>query len=210
MSAIPVPPFAGHDDARRFHQLLMLHLAQLKRPGETVGVHQFLLGQALAPHGPRRDPDAACAECERPYPCRTVLRVALVSRFGVGWSPPGLVRLLRDARIWGARFDDVEVGEERFAWEHEPRFTAERRIGGGWVVTSTERGSSRVRAEPADDRAMIDFIADQVREHPFPFGWRVPEELPAMVADGARAAAGWWSEHGRKPYLSQHDENGSW
>ena len=67
-----------------------------------------------------------------------------------------------------------------------------------------------MRAEPADDRAMIDFITDQVREHPFPFGWWVPAEFSAMVTDGARAAAGWWSEHGRKPYLSQHDENGIW
>ncbi|MEH1016405.1 hypothetical protein V6U90_25285 [Micromonospora sp. CPCC 206060] len=210
MPEIPVPPFTGHDDARRFHQLLMLHLSQLKRPGEPVGVHQFLLGQVLAPHEPRGDAGTSCAECERPYPCRTVLRVALVSRFGADWSPLGLVRLLRDTRIWGARFDEVELGEEGFAWEFEPRFTAERRPGGGWVVTSTERGSSRVRAEPADDRAMVEFIADQVRERPFPFGWRVPEEFPAMVADGARAAAGWWSEHGRLPYLSRHDESGSW
>ncbi|MEH1102189.1 hypothetical protein [Micromonospora sp. CPCC 205561] len=210
MPEIPVPPFAGPEDARRFHQLLMLHLAQLKRPGEPVGVHQFLLGQALAPHEPGRGAGLSCAECERPYPCRTVLRLALVSRLGVGWEPFGLVRLLRDARLWNAPFDHVELDKGRIAWEVEPRFTAERRDGGDWVVTSTERGSSRVRAEPADDRAMVEFLADQVRTHPFPMGWRVPEEFPALVADGARGAAGWWSEHGRLPYLARLDATGNW
>ncbi|MEU6075018.1 hypothetical protein [Micromonospora sp. NPDC047074] len=210
MPGIPVPPFAGPDDARRFHLLLLWHLAQLKRPGEPVGVHQLLLGQVLAPHEPRAGAGTPCAECERPYPCRTVLRVALVSRFGVDWEPVGVARLLRDTRVWGARFDGVELGEDRFAWEHDPRFAAERRTDGGWVVTSTERGSTRVRAEPADDRAMVEFMAEQVQEHSFPFGWRVPEEFPAMVADGAHAAARWWAGHGRLPYLSRHDDDGDW
>jgi len=215
MSGIPVPPFVGQDDARRFHQLLMLHLSQLKRPGEAVGVHQFLLGQVLTPHRPGRDQQVACVECERPYPCATILRVAVVSRFDVGWSPIELFRLLCGIRSWGERswisnWRHVEVGEGRFAWESEPRFTAVRRPDGGWVVTASERGSSTVRTEPADDLGMIEFLADHVQEFPFPYGWHVPEEFPAFVSDGARAAARWWSTHRRLPYLSSHDEDGNW
>lgn len=205
VSEIPVPPFAGYADARRFHSLLQLHLSQLKRPGDPVGVHLLLLGMALHMHVALRDQSMTCRECAQPYPCRTLLRVALVSRFGVPWSPHRLAQLLSASDLWssGPWRDDHRwspgpwgdvVSEDRIAWSDDPRFEAVREPSGGWVVTATERGTTAVRARPADDPAMIEFLADHFGSGPYPGPDHIDPDWPTLVEPGARRAAGWWQD----------------
>lgn len=49
MIEVPVPPFADFAAAQQFHRLVLLHLRELKLPGEPVGLHQFLLAEARPP-----------------------------------------------------------------------------------------------------------------------------------------------------------------
>jgi hypothetical protein len=63
-----VPPLADVESAQRFHRMLMLHVARLKHRGDPVGLHQFLLGQALSLHLPEREGTAQCSECGQRSP----------------------------------------------------------------------------------------------------------------------------------------------
>ena len=87
MDVVPVPPFGDFATAKRFHHLLLLHIARLKQRGDPVGLHQFLLGQAIGLHGPGSGGQGECAECRQPGPCRTALLIALLTRLPVPWTP---------------------------------------------------------------------------------------------------------------------------
>jgi hypothetical protein len=86
VTEIPVTPLADAESAQRFHRMLMLHVARLKYRGDPVGLHQFLLGQALRLHLPERSGAAQCADCGQHFPCRTMLLTALLTRLPVEWT----------------------------------------------------------------------------------------------------------------------------
>ena len=92
--------FGSLASAKDFDSLLMVFLRELKRPGEPVGPHQYLLAQALEHHGPKYR-SIECRACDTEYPCRTVLSVALLARFPAPWTPHGLVTTLNAVGLLG-------------------------------------------------------------------------------------------------------------
>ncbi|HEY1180473.1 MAG TPA: hypothetical protein VGF17_30320 [Phytomonospora sp.] len=235
MTDVPVPPFADFAAAQLFHRLLLLHVREIKRPGEPVGLHQFLLGQALSWHAPRGgdacadcDPPghtyacqhagpqpgggAACAQCGPPYPCRTLVSVAAVSRFGVPWTPLALTAVLRTAGLLPPfRLENtdepgrLEIGGDGWA---DPIETAVRDDTGHWTLTRSERGSSRT-VDVGDDAAIVAALLDRARTHAFPYGWRVEPDWAGSIGPGAAAAGEWWEEHAGLRYLENERGSGA-
>jgi hypothetical protein len=107
-----VAPLKDAESAHRFHRMLMLHVAMLKHRGNPVGLHQFLLGQALGLHMPERSGAAQCADCGQRFPCRTILLTALLARLPVRWTPVSLGRALSTAKLWPSQNPDHDVIDE--------------------------------------------------------------------------------------------------
>jgi hypothetical protein len=223
-----VPPFADFASADRFHRVLMLYLSRLdERPDDPVGFTGFLLGQTLWPHKPERrygEPRweseseswhrwarnhsdqpvkerRVCGACHTPYPCRTVLTVALASRFPAPWTPYSLVAAMRLTGLLpsaeGHSHGWVMLGED------SPRRIAERTKDGVWTVRAWEKNSEWVEHEAADDAAFCAYLMDQVDRFPYPYGNSVPEDWRALVEPAAEAARRWWTERRRAPYLAE-------
>ena len=111
---IPVPPFSGLEPARRFHLLARRFVADLKSTGESTDLSALLLGALLSEHAPHHLGDGkACWLCGPPYPCRSLLKVAAISRFPAPWSPYLLAKAMRDADILGPT---MYVEEGRVGW----------------------------------------------------------------------------------------------
>lgn len=215
-----MPPFADFAAAQRFHRMLLLFMSELSDEGQPVGLHQYLLGQALHWHAPRggfacrhcvppghtygcqtagEQPDGGreCAQCGPPYPCRTVLAVATISRFPAPWTPAGLGRIL------GMLPDDTEDPVLRWGGDGwiDPRVTAERDPRTGkWVVTSMERSQATVRRF-ADDAAFCDYLLDHLQAFAFPYAHQVDPEWRDAVRAGNVRAHTWWRRESTMPYL---------
>ena len=126
----------------------MLHVARLKYRGDPVGLHQFLLGQALGLHMPERAGAAQCAECGQRFPCRTTLLTALLTRLPVQWTRTSLGRALSTAKLWPSQSADHDVNQDsrleyRNRLQVDPWYREERNPRTGqWLVRNWERGSS--------------------------------------------------------------------
>jgi hypothetical protein len=220
MIEIPVPPFADLATAKRFHALLLLYLSEMKRPGEPVGLSQFLLAEALSWHAPRGGPACAycdppshsylcfvagdqpgggaeCARCGPPFPCRTLMSVAAVSRFPAPWTPLGLAAALKSTGLiqsWGSALDD----DARLHWGGDgwtdPIFTAERDAYGAWVLTRVER-SNRECTQLADDGQLCERLFDFARTFPYPYGSHVEPAWLDAVKPGVASVESWWTTH---------------
>ena len=234
MVEIPVPPFADFATAQQFHRLLLLYLRELKRPGEPVGLHQFLLAEALWWHAPRGgsacvycEPPrhsyicyhagdqpgggAVCAQCGPPFPCRTLLSVAAVARFPAPWTPVSLVRALRSAGLLQSRSDAPDKPTYLHwggdGWT-DPSFTAAcDPHDGSWLMVRVER-SDEETTRFADDAALCDYLLDQARASPYPYGAHVEPSWVAAVQPGAAPARSWWAQHMRLPYLDSQRPSG--
>lgn len=211
-AGIPVPPFADQGEAQRFLWMLQLFLSELKQPGDPVGLHQFLLAQVLEWHRP--DNTCTCFACGAPYPCRTVLGVAVLARFPVPWSPATLVRALRSVGLLPVASDGDGGGDgdgdNRLELDPygDPQQWATRTRDGGWILETRERGSVSSRELP-DDRSLYDFLADRVRSFPYPYGRGVDASWLPAVRQGAGAAQEWWTGHAALPYLETHRADGA-
>jgi hypothetical protein len=234
---IPAPPFTGLATAQRFHGLLLLYVRELKRPGEPVGLHQFLLGQAVSWHAPRGgaactyceppshsfacqaagdQPDGgrACAQCGPPYPCRTVLSVATVSRFPVPWTPVGLVLAMKAVGLLPSvdrHRDDLMTPTLRWGGDGwaDPALTATRdQRTGGWIVHSKERSTEHTE-RLADDAAFCNYLLGRAHVHVFPYAWEVEPSWVSAVRPGVAQARSWWMQHAQLPYLESERSSGS-
>jgi hypothetical protein len=139
-----VPPPADAESAQRFHRMLMLHVARLKHRGDPVGLHQFLLGQALSLHLPAREGAAQCADCLQRFPCRTTLLTALLTRLPVPWAPASLGHALSTTKLWPSQSADHDVIQDsRLEYgdrlQVDPWYRAERNLRTGrWLVRTYE------------------------------------------------------------------------
>lgn len=217
MTQIPVPPLVDAESAQRFHRILMLHVARLKSRGDPVGLHQFLLGQALGPHLPEREGGGlGCAECEQHFPCRTTLLTALLTRLPVPWAPASLGRALSTTKLWPSQSADHEVVEDgRLEYgdrtQVDPWFSAERNPRTGrWLVRTYERGSLQRSQHFDDDQQLCDFLVTQVVLLAFPYGWKTDETWNQLLDTGAISTRQWWWAHGNLPCLESYRPEGAW
>jgi hypothetical protein len=202
MRTLTAPPFESVDAAKDFQFLLMVFLRELKRPGEPVGLHQFLLTQALHHHGPKRT-SIECRACGGVYPCRTVLTVALLSRFPAPWTPQGMATTLNAVGLLGA----TVRGNLIFWGDGDPGFTLRRNEDGTWAGERQDRGAIRPMVVD-DDAAMCELFVGWCREFPVGLGTVVSAEEIDLVRPGIGPARQWWSEHVKLPYLVHRLQDG--
>lgn len=200
--------------ARLFHRVLMLHVARLKRPGDAVGLHQFLLGQALTLHAPKGPHDLLCEECGRHYPCRTILLLALLTRLPVPWTPASLGRALSAANLSPSRGTDDDLVEDgRLEYgdrtQVDPWYRAERNPRTGrWLVRTYDRGGLRATQHMDDDQQLCEFLIEQTLRLAYPYGWKTDKTWNAQLDAGAARALRWWSVRCTLPYLESHRSDG--
>ncbi|MER5641306.1 hypothetical protein ABT095_30720 [Kitasatospora sp. NPDC002227] len=215
MVEVPVPPLGSYESGQLFHRLLLLFLRDLKEAGEPVGRHQYLLGSVVELHGPAwaegggaepRQPRCAC--CRTPYPCRTVLGVAVSAGLPIAWgSPAAVVPALRDVGVEPRA--GGEVTAEHVYWANG--WGARRLADGGWEVgVMVDRGEVETRAV-SDDAAMADYLATAAvgLGGPYPYGWVEDGTAVAAVRAAAYERAADWRERVRLPYLDAHREFGA-
>ncbi|MGD1241655.1 hypothetical protein [Mycobacterium seoulense] len=196
MRKFVAPPFTDVEDARDFYFLLMVFLRELKRPGEPVSLHQYLLAQAMHHHQPANR-DIACRSCGPPYPCATVLSIALTSRLPAPWTPKALGESMTAAGLLPAytvRSDAIYWGGGDYTID------LHRGEDGNWSCHERQRSDASTYAI-GDDRACCDFLARRAREHPVGLGWRVTEDELDVIRPGIGPVRAWWLEHSSYPYL---------
>jgi hypothetical protein len=202
--------------ARLFNRLLMLYVAWLKRRGDPVGFHQFLLGQALSLHTPVDHGELRCAECAQPYPCRTTLLIALIARLPVPWTPTSLGHELSVTNLWpsqGPDHDLVEEGTLEYGdrAQVEPWYRAERNPRTGrWLVRTYERGSLQATRHIDEDQDLCDFLIEQALRLIYPYGCKTDSICDAELDAAATRALDWRSARRSRPYLESHRSDGAW
>ncbi|MFF3072753.1 hypothetical protein ACFVSN_05685 [Kitasatospora sp. NPDC057904] len=212
---VPVPPLGSHECGRLFHRLLQLFLRDLKDAGQPVGRHQYLLGAVVQLHEPARAEGGGsearqprCACCRTPYPCRTVLGVAVSAGLPIPWpSPASVVPALRDAGLDPG--PGGEVTAEHVRWARG--WGAQRTAQGGWEIGITvDRGEVETLAVP-DDAAMARYLAATAVAlgSPYPYGWAEDAGEAAAVRPAAHEQAADWRERVQLPYLDAHREYGA-
>ncbi|MGF1425828.1 hypothetical protein [Kitasatospora sp. LaBMicrA B282] len=212
---VPVPPLDSYESGRLFHRLLQLFLRDLKEAGQPVASHQYLLGAVVQLHEPARAEGGGaeagqplCACCRTPYPCRTVLGVAVSAELPIPWgTPAAVVPALRDVglepRPGGA------VTAEQVHWVRG--WNAQRAARGSWeIVIPVDRGEVETVAVP-DDAAMARYLATAALAlgSPFPYGWVEDEAEAAAVRPAAHEQVAQWRVRVRVPYLDAHREFGA-
>lgn len=212
---VPVPPLDDYESGRLFHRLLQLFLRDLKEAGQPVGRHQYLLGAVVQLHEPARAQDGGtgpqqprCACCATPYPCRTVLAVAVSAGLPIPWgSPAAVVPALRDAGLGPG--PGGEVTEEHVRWVRD--WGARRTAHGSWEIgIPVDRGEVETLAV-SDDAAMARYLAAAAVAlgSPYPYGWAEDEAEAAAVRPAAHEQVADWRERVRVPYLDVHREYGA-
>lgn len=193
---VPAPPLATAADALRFTRLLSVHVAGLDR--EVVTLSTFALVSVLGGVESRLRAHPA-ADPAPPLP-RFVLTVALLTRLPVPWTPAGLLAAILGGDDWSrVAAEPADV----LRWSDDPESTAHRDADGRWEVTRTERGLATVVATGLDDAGLVAHLLDQVRLHPYPYGWR-SDDLPdrdAVLGAAAAERDAWDVGHGGLPYL---------
>jgi len=216
VTVVPVLPLADLESAGLFQRLLQLHVARLKRLGDPVGFDQFVLGQALGLHAPVEERELQCAECGRPYPCRTMLLIALLTRLPVPWTPTSLAHALSASALWPSRETDLEVVEEgRLEYgdrlQVDPWYHAQRNPRTGhWLVRTYERGSIQATRHIDNDQDLCNFMIEQTLRVTYPYGWKTGTTWNAELDIGAAHALQWWSVHRSLPYLESQRSEGGW
>jgi hypothetical protein len=202
MRSLTAPPFDTAGAARDFYFLLMVYLRELKRPGEPVGLHQYLLAQALHHHDAKYDVPE-CRTCQTAYPCLTVLSVALLARFPAPWTPRGLAATLSAGGVAGLAVD----GDVISFGGGDTEIRLQRDDAGSWAGERRERGDVTAMAL-ADDAAMCEFLRQAVRAFPTGLATAVAGEEIDLVRPGVGPARAWWSEHVALPYLVNRLQDG--
>lgn len=195
---IPVPPFADNVEARLFLRQLSLHIASLDR--DRVALPTFVLLTVLeGMHGGTyrgRHEDFPV-----PLPAG-ILRIALLSRFAIPWTPQGLHAALDAGDDWSR---SVPSTATVFSRGRDPQITGTRTPDGTWTRTHTERGTTHVTHSGLSDAEYVALLLDEERGHPFPYGWKWEDttDLTAVLAGSTQAREHWESGPGRLPYLTR-------
>jgi hypothetical protein len=181
---------------------------------DPVGLHQFLLGQAIGLHGPGSGGQGECAECRQPGPCRTALLIALLTRLPVPWTPGSLATALTATRLWPGSEREV-IEKDRLEWgdpvQADPRHRAERTPQTGrWTVRTYERGAVRDSRHVEGDEELCDLLISHALAIVFPYGWKIDSGLAEAVDAGAGHAQSWWSAQAHLPYLDAWSQQGAW
>ncbi|MFF9645581.1 hypothetical protein [Kitasatospora aureofaciens] len=215
MVQVPVPPLGSYESGRLFHRLLQLFLRELKEAGQPVGRHQYLLGAVVQLHEPARaeEGDAGpqqprCACCRTPYPCRTVLGVAVSARLPVPWASPAAVApALLDVGLDPRPGGEVTADHVRWVRGWDARRVAQ----GSWEIgIVVDRGEVETLSVP-DDAAMARYLAAAAVAlgSPYPYGWAEDAAEAAAVRTAAHEQVDDWREQVRLPYLDVHREYGA-
>ena len=198
---IPVPPFADNDEARLFLRQLSVHLAALDRDRVTLSTFT-LLTVLEGIHGSIRRTRPDRPDLSPVHLPASVLRIALLSGFPAPWTPQGLHTALAAGDEWSRAEPSTATV---FREGSDPIITSTRSATGLWTVTSSERGTTRVTHDGLDDDAYVQKLLDDVRGHPYPYGWK-SDDLVGLddVVRGAQGARDRWeSGAGRLPYLTR-------
>ena len=194
---IPVPPFADVAEARLFVRQLAVHVAALD--GERVSLSTFALLSVLeSAHVHHRGLPASTEAVRLP---RSVLQIALLTRFPVAWTPQGLHTAGRAGDDWATAAPTTAT---EFHDGTDPIVSATRGADGRWTVTQSERGLTSVLHTDLDDDAYVAVLLDERPGHPYPYGWR-SDDLPGfadVVRSGVAARDTWDAGHGQLPYLT--------
>jgi hypothetical protein len=195
---IPVPPFADNVEARLFLRELSLHLASLDRDRVTLPTFVMLTVLDGLHGGTYR---GRHEDFPLPLPA-SILRIALLSRFPMPWTPPGLHAALEAGDDWSRSVPSTAGVFERGS---DPRITATRTADGTWTRTHTERGSTRVTHSGLSDEQYVALLLEDERGNPFPYGWRWEDtpDLDEVLRGAAAARDQWESGPGRLPYLTR-------
>jgi hypothetical protein len=202
MRTLVAPPFKDVGEAHDFYGLLMVFLRELKRSGDPVSLYQFLLAQALHHHRPAYR-EVMCESCGPPYPCRTVLAVALLTKFPAPWTPHSVA-----GALGAAGWLRPTIRDDHIYWDHDPSFSLTRGTDGVWSCEERERGSVS-HYEVGTDTDCYEFIAKNVREFPIGFGTRVTEDEIDQIRCGIAPTNDWWLHHSGFPYIASHVVNGA-
>ncbi|MFE0460647.1 hypothetical protein ACFW1A_15510 [Kitasatospora sp. NPDC058965] len=212
---VPVPPLDSDESGRLFHRLLQLLLRDLKEAGQPVGRHQYLLGAVVQLHEPARTgaggagpQQPRCACCGTPYPCRTVLGVAVSAGLPIPWgTPAAVVPALRDAGLEPRPGGEVTAGHVHWA----RGWGARRAEDGSWEIgIPVDRGEVETVAV-GDDEAMARYLAAAAVSlgGPYPYGWTEDAAEAAAVRPAAHEQVVDWRERARLPYLEEHRAYGA-
>jgi hypothetical protein len=196
LTEIPVPPFASRDEGEKYFKMLAIYVALLDGPVSGVRPSTYAVTTLL------ETSRAALREVkEWPAPLDPdVLLLSLTVFFPVPWTPHGLAAAI-SAAPWD-RYRDWRVGPDSISWCSDPRFVAERRDDGSWVVTEYERGNESSFATPRDDNEMVLLLTGRQRTPAYPFAWSTD---PLWIRDLDEAAAPFrksWARHSELPYLA--------
>ncbi|MFD7731055.1 hypothetical protein ACFV6F_11815 [Kitasatospora phosalacinea] len=132
----------------------------------------------------------SCRECGPPYPCRTVLAVALTSRFPVPWAPAELIRMMKAVSLLTPDPQPDPSTSSFLLLDNDPRTSAAfEASSGSWTIHHVERGQPWSE-RPADDAAFIGRLRDLAHVHAV--GYHEPENWTAEVQPAAEAARAWW------------------
>lgn len=209
MTSPLTPPFTSAGDAARFARVLSLYLYELDPAPAVDSAARFLLLGVVDHHKPESQywfdnsaaPSVRCALCADPYPCPTVLRVALFARFPLGWRPEELAAELRRTSV-GLNPDHSEVAPGLIVVDLGDGVTEWRRDRNGlWTVEYTGKGGQWSRIE-GDDARMIEVLLDTIRSWVGPFGRRVDEADLALARAHLAAGKAWWASHSALPYIA--------
>ncbi|KXO94896.1 hypothetical protein AXK56_20075 [Tsukamurella pulmonis] len=203
------PPFTSAGDAARFAQVLSLYLYELDPTPAVDSAARFLLLGVIDQHKPESQhwyersavASVRCAQCADPYPCPTVLRVALLARFPMGWRPEELAAEMRRASVGlNPEYSEVEAG--RILIDLSDGIEEWRRDQGGqWTFKYVGKAGQWTRIE-GDDARMIEVLLDTITSRTGPFGRRVDESDLTLARAGLPHGQGWWAAHSALPYIA--------
>lgn len=172
--SIPLPPFAGEDDHRRFVRLLQLHLALLDQGDPSLPT--IALSAALD----RR----AYGTAEFTQLTPVELSVSLTTWFPAPWTLDALA-----AALAVQQRDAPTRSGSSWRWLYDPEFTATADGRGGWEVIRFERGSKSSATLASDRDLVVLWLAHFRQQFAIPIGHKYEPTDVAALAPATLAVA---------------------
>ena len=137
------------------------------------------------------------------YPCRTVLRTAIVARFPVPWTPSRLATALTNVGMLDATATADTISYGRGG---DPGFWLQRQTDGSWDCHEQNRSQHRdyVLTDDAECCRQISSTVSRFGRQPR----SVDVEQAAVLRAGALSAQSWYVEAAAYPYLADRNADG--